>query len=152
MFGAGLLRGRQLLDWSDNALEVRAQPSFATGWSHSWQRQSSTIGDPRPECEDLLAWRRHRAATGSDNTADTKACPAIHGMVLQVNVWYIVLSVALVLFAGCMSGLTLGLLQLDIVDLEVLRRSGTAQERRYAQVLHSCVTRPCLCIWLACDD
>lgn len=76
-------------------------------------------------------------------------------MVLQVNVWYIVLSVALVLFAGCMSGLTLGLLQLDIVDLEVLRRSGTAQERRYAQVLQSCGLMspgpPCLCIWLACD-
>lgn len=53
MFGAGLLRGRQLLDWSDNALEVRAQPSFATGCS--WQQLSSTIGDPRPGCEDLPA-------------------------------------------------------------------------------------------------
>ena len=31
-----------------------------------------------------------------------------------------------------MSGLTLGLLQLDTVDLEVLRRSGTERERRHA--------------------
>jgi hypothetical protein len=31
-----------------------------------------------------------------------------------------------------MSGLTLGLLQLDVVDLEVLRRSGTPRERSQA--------------------
>jgi hypothetical protein len=31
-----------------------------------------------------------------------------------------------------MSGLTLGLLQLDVVDLEVLRRSGTPRERSLA--------------------
>ena len=39
---------------------------------------------------------------------------------------------ALVLFAGLMSGLTLGLMSLDDVDLEVLKRSGTQTEREYA--------------------
>ena len=35
---------------------------------------------------------------------------------------------------GCMSGLTLGLLSLDIVDLEVLKRSGSEQEQCCAKV------------------
>ena len=35
--------------------------------------------------------------------------------------------------SGCMSGLTLGLLSLDIVELEVLKRSGSDQEKRCAQ-------------------
>lgn len=34
-----------------------------------------------------------------------------------------------------MSGLTLGLLQLDAVDLEVLRRSGTDREKRHAAAI-----------------
>ena len=53
---------------------------------------------------------------------------------LQVNITYTILCVGLVLFAGCMSGLTLGLLSMDIVDLEVLKRSGSAQEQRHANV------------------
>ena len=36
------------------------------------------------------------------------------------------------LFAGMMSGLTLGLMSLGLVDLEVLIKSGTAKDRRYA--------------------
>ena len=39
----------------------------------------------------------------------------------------------LILAEGCMSGLTLGLLSLDIVELEVLKRSGSDQEKRCAQ-------------------
>lgn len=37
--------------------------------------------------------------------------------------------------AGAMSGLTLGLLSLSKLDLEVLRRSGTAAEKRLATKL-----------------
>ncbi|CAI0453625.1 unnamed protein product [Linum tenue] len=44
----------------------------------------------------------------------------------------------LVLFAGMMSGLTLGLMSLSLVDLEVLAKSGTPQDRKYAgNLLHS---------------
>ncbi|KAF2543158.1 hypothetical protein F2Q68_00028926 [Brassica cretica] len=39
----------------------------------------------------------------------------------------------LVLFAGLMSGLTLGLMSLSLVDLEVLAKSGTPQHRKYAE-------------------
>lgn len=42
------------------------------------------------------------------------------------------ISFALVVFAGLMSGLTLGLMSLDVVDLEVLQRSGTATEKKQA--------------------
>lgn len=38
----------------------------------------------------------------------------------------------LVLFAGLMSGLTLGLMSMSLVDLEVLARSGTSNDRKYA--------------------
>ncbi|MCO5606113.1 hypothetical protein L7F22_060300 [Adiantum nelumboides] len=45
---------------------------------------------------------------------------------------YILIIVALVLFAGLMSGLTLGLMSLGLVDLEVLTKSGTPRDRKYA--------------------
>lgn len=38
----------------------------------------------------------------------------------------------LVLFAGLMSGLTLGLMSLSLVDLEVLAKSGTPKDRNHA--------------------
>lgn len=44
----------------------------------------------------------------------------------------IVIIVLLVLFAGLMSGLTLGLMSMSIVDLEVLAKSGTPKNRKYA--------------------
>lgn len=40
--------------------------------------------------------------------------------------------VFLVLFAGLMSGLTLGLMSLSLVDLEVLAKSGTPTDKRHA--------------------
>nr|GEV21403.1 DUF21 domain-containing protein At2g14520-like [Tanacetum cinerariifolium] len=40
--------------------------------------------------------------------------------------------VLLVLFAGLMSGLTLGLMSMSLVDLEVLAKSGTPNDRKYA--------------------
>lgn len=42
------------------------------------------------------------------------------------------ISVFLVCFAGIMSGLTLGLMSLGLMDIEVLQRSGTATEKRQA--------------------
>ena len=41
-------------------------------------------------------------------------------------------SVTLVLFGGLMSGLTLGLMSLDTVQLEVLKRTGTPVEKEQA--------------------
>jgi hypothetical protein len=48
--------------------------------------------------------------------------------------WWIYagISSALVLFAGIMSGLTLGLMSLGLMDLEVLQQSGTEEEKKQA--------------------
>lgn len=43
----------------------------------------------------------------------------------------------LVLFAGLMSGLTLGLMSMSLVDLEVLAKSGTPKDRIYAGLIQS---------------
>ncbi|XP_039035775.1 DUF21 domain-containing protein At4g14240-like isoform X2 [Hibiscus syriacus] len=45
------------------------------------------------------------------------------------------ISCLLVLFAGIMSGLTLGLMSLSLVDLEILQRSGTITEEKQAAVI-----------------
>ncbi|GMJ01123.1 hypothetical protein like AT4G14240 [Hibiscus trionum] len=45
------------------------------------------------------------------------------------------ISCLLVLFAGIMSGLTLGLMSLSLVDLEILQRSGTITEKKQAAVI-----------------
>lgn len=49
---------------------------------------------------------------------------------------HIVIIIVLVLFAGLMSGLTLGLMSLSLVDLEVLAKSGTEQDRKHAGTYH----------------
>ncbi|KAK6124528.1 hypothetical protein DH2020_041737 [Rehmannia glutinosa] len=46
---------------------------------------------------------------------------------------YVVVIIGLVVFAGLMAGLTLGLMSLGLVDLEVLSKSGRPQDR-----LHAC--------------
>ena len=51
-------------------------------------------------------------------------------------------AVGLVILAGLMSGLTLGLMSLGIVDLEVMKRSGAQRERDYADRIMSVVTWP----------
>ena len=48
---------------------------------------------------------------------------------------YISISVVLVCMAGLMSGLTLGLMSMDSVELEVLRCTGTSEEKRYAAII-----------------
>ncbi|XP_048136130.1 DUF21 domain-containing protein At4g14240-like isoform X7 [Rhodamnia argentea] len=54
------------------------------------------------------------------------------------SVWFFVyagISCFLVLFAGIMSGLTLGLMSLGLVDLEILQRSGTNAEKKQAAAI-----------------
>ncbi|XP_062108456.1 DUF21 domain-containing protein At4g14240-like [Humulus lupulus] len=51
------------------------------------------------------------------------------------SIWWLVyagISCFLVLFAGIMSGLTLGLMSLGLVELEILQRSGTPSEKKQA--------------------
>ncbi|CAN0922047.1 DUF21 domain-containing protein At1g47330 [Linum grandiflorum] len=45
---------------------------------------------------------------------------------------YVLAIIGLVVFAGLMAGLTLGLMSLGLVDLEVLIKSGRPQDRKYA--------------------
>ena len=45
------------------------------------------------------------------------------------------ISVVLVLFGGTMSDLTLGLMSLDVVEMEVLQRSGTQKEQKQAGMI-----------------
>ncbi|GAB2221412.1 hypothetical protein Droror1_Dr00012588 [Drosera rotundifolia] len=51
--------------------------------------------------------------------------------------WFIYAGICcfLVLFAGIMSGLTLGLMSLSLVDLEILRRSGSPAEKKQAAAI-----------------
>eukprot|EP00775_Hariotina_reticulata_P001747 gene1747-2088_t len=51
------------------------------------------------------------------------------------RIMFMCISVGLVAVAGLMSGLTLGLMSMDLVELEVLKRSGTAKEQMYAAVI-----------------
>lgn len=45
---------------------------------------------------------------------------------------HIAIIVLLVAFAGMMSGLTLGLMSMSLVDLEVLAKSGTPKDKKHA--------------------
>ncbi|KAG4971598.1 hypothetical protein JHK85_038019 [Glycine max] len=51
----------------------------------------------------------------------------------------ILIVVLLLMFAGLMSGLTLGLMSLSLVDLEVLAKSGTPQDRNNAGNFSPCL-------------
>ncbi|KAK9820015.1 hypothetical protein WJX72_005166 [[Myrmecia] bisecta] len=55
---------------------------------------------------------------------------------------YAAVASSLVVLAGLMSGLTLGLLSLNSLDLELLKRSGTEQEKRYAERIAPVLKRP----------
>lgn len=54
---------------------------------------------------------------------------------------YLGISTVLVIFAGIMSGLTLGLMSISPVDLEVLQRSGTEKERAQAAAIQPVVEK-----------
>ncbi|KAH9765294.1 DUF21 domain-containing protein [Citrus sinensis] len=60
------------------------------------------------------------------------------------SVWWFVyagISCVLVLFAGIMSGLTLGLMSLGLVELEILQRSGTPSEKKQAAAIFPVVQK-----------
>ncbi|XP_074312768.1 DUF21 domain-containing protein At2g14520-like isoform X2 [Silene latifolia] len=67
-----------------------------------------------------------------------------------VNIGVIVF---LVIFAGLMSGLTLGLMSLSLVDLEVLITSGTPKDRKHAEKIMPVVKNQhlLLCTLLICN-
>ncbi|KAJ9705400.1 hypothetical protein PVL29_003449 [Vitis rotundifolia] len=66
---------------------------------------------------------------------------------------HILIIVGLVLFAGLMSGLTLGLMSMSLVDLEVLAKSGTPNDRKHAEKILPVVKRQhlLLCTLLICN-
>lgn len=66
---------------------------------------------------------------------------------------HILVIVFLVLFAGLMSGLTLGLMSMSLVDLEVLAKSGTPKDRRHAEKILPVVRNQhlLLCTLLICN-
>jgi metal transporter CNNM len=58
---------------------------------------------------------------------------AVHYECCESNFFiHILIIVFLVVFAGMMSGLTLGLMSMSLVDLEVLAKSGTPKDRKHA--------------------
>ncbi|KAK2383332.1 DUF21 domain-containing protein [Trifolium repens] len=66
---------------------------------------------------------------------------------------HILIIVLLVVFAGLMSGLTLGLMSLSLVDLEVLAKSGTPHDRKHAEKILPVVRNQhlLLCTLLICN-
>ncbi|CAI9786251.1 unnamed protein product [Fraxinus pennsylvanica] len=66
---------------------------------------------------------------------------------------HIAVIVFLVVFAGLMSGLTLGLMSLSLVDLEVLAKSGTPKDKKYAAKIMPVVKNQhlLLCTLLICN-
>ncbi|CAI8590743.1 unnamed protein product [Vicia faba] len=63
---------------------------------------------------------------------------ASHEEIPYGSMWWIIyagVSCFLVIFAGIMSGLTLGLMSLGLVDLEILQRSGSPSEKKQAAVI-----------------
>ncbi|KAM7250927.1 hypothetical protein ACFE04_022810 [Oxalis oulophora] len=64
----------------------------------------------------------------------------------------IVIVLALVLFASMMSGLTLGLMSMSLVELEVLAKSGTPTDRKHALKILPVVRKQhlLLCTLLIC--
>lgn len=56
--------------------------------------------------------------------------------------WYVGSAAALVCVAGLMSGLTLALMSVDVMDLEILLRSGTVQQRAHAHAILPLLTDP----------
>lgn len=67
------------------------------------------------------------------NTAEGLASEIVFGTAW----WFIYAGICcfLVLFAGLMSGLTLGLMSLSLVDLEILKRSGSSSEQKQAAAI-----------------
>ncbi|KAL5229639.1 hypothetical protein ABZP36_028415 [Zizania latifolia] len=99
----------------------------------------------RARAASLAAVVRVAAATARPaSTAAAAAGVSVAAMLVQGDdtpfgsVWwwaYAGISCFLVLFAGIMSGLTLGLMSLGLVELEILQRSGTDAEKAQAATI-----------------
>jgi hypothetical protein len=63
-----------------------------------------------------------------------------HDLTPSQRIMFMTISVGLVIAAGLMSGLTLGLMSMDLVELEVLKRSGTAKEQKYSAAIYPIVS------------
>ena len=55
---------------------------------------------------------------------------------------FLLSSMGLVLTAGLMSGLTLGLMSLDDVEMEILIKSGKSHEKKHAEKIRSIISKP----------
>jgi len=64
------------------------------------------------------------------------ASPGSYSFYIDIGI-----SIFLVLFGGCMSGLTIGLLSLDPLNLEVLKKSGDEQSKKYANGIAPLIER-----------
>ncbi|GLT47487.1 hypothetical protein SLA2020_211820 [Shorea laevis] len=71
-------------------------------------------------------------------TTVTAQSTSLGGDIAFGSLWFFIyagISCFLVLFAGIMSGLTLGLMSLGLVELEILQRSGTPTEKKQAAAI-----------------
>ncbi|KAL4420313.1 hypothetical protein ABPG77_010218 [Micractinium sp. CCAP 211/92] len=93
---------------------------------------AAAAGDAVGPVPPALAWRGGRRAMLLEDNSLSSGATAV----------YIIVSVLLVVFAGMMAGLTLGLLSLDKVDLEVIKRSGTEKQRWLVTQVEPVLARP----------
>ncbi|XP_052881980.1 DUF21 domain-containing protein At4g14240-like isoform X1 [Gossypium arboreum] len=83
----------------------------------------------------LVAGMLSRTAT---TTESVKGLESVGGGLPFGSLWWFIyagFSCFFVLFAGMMSGLTLGLMSLGLVELEILQRSGTPTEKKQAAAI-----------------
>jgi metal transporter CNNM len=81
-------------------------------------------------------------STGLERVSHDGLDPELDRLTNFEFVVYLLAAVGLVLLAGLVSGLTLGLMSLDDVDLEVLRRSGTSRQRACAEKILPVLSNP----------
>ncbi|KAL1198205.1 DUF21 domain-containing protein [Cardamine amara subsp. amara] len=86
---------------------------------------------------NTVAAARMLAGIGQSNSHGGEAIP--FGSLEWIT--YAGISCFLVLFAGIMSGLTLGLMSLGLVELEILQRSGTPNEKKQAAAIFPVVQK-----------
>ncbi|CAH2039043.1 unnamed protein product [Thlaspi arvense] len=100
-------------------------------------------------CHGQIEAERKKASTMIvlSTVALVKAAYSLNGFVFEAEDigfdspwWFVVVGVAclLVLFAGIMSGLTLGLMSLGLVELEILQQSGSSAEKKQAGTDSGC--------------
>lgn len=107
---------------------------------------AAAVGRARGAASLAAAVRVAAATTRPASSVAAAAGLGFAGLVVQGedtpfgSVWwwaYAGISCFLVLFAGIMSGLTLGLMSLGLVELEILQRSGTDAEKAQAGMIRN---------------